>query len=200
MERRRRPVEAVLTVQVSLGKGARGAATHWRPVLTWLNRRIHGLKAKALLSGSDYGRGFGSVFHQELVGGQVPTPLHERTPDQKPKARFGRVIGSGLLSVPACEPVDEGPLGVGQRFGPAEGDLVAMKLVDSAAKHEPAGGQLVHLEQVQTRICLCIKGKGADTCSADIRATAPLPSIQTPCLLGSGKVDGYFPPVTAIPS
>ena len=29
----------------------------------WPNRRIHAPKAEALLSGSDYGRGFGSVFH-----------------------------------------------------------------------------------------------------------------------------------------
>ena len=40
----------------------------------WPNRRIHAPKAEALLSGSDYGRGFGSVFHHqfqkpELVSG-----------------------------------------------------------------------------------------------------------------------------------
>jgi hypothetical protein len=34
----------------------------------WPNRRIHALQAKALLSGSDCGRGFGSVFrHHEFT-------------------------------------------------------------------------------------------------------------------------------------
>ena len=32
----------------------------------WPNRRIHALKAKALLSGSDCGRRFGSRFHHQL--------------------------------------------------------------------------------------------------------------------------------------
>ncbi|WP_324567848.1 hypothetical protein, partial [Ottowia sp.] len=36
----------------------------------WPNRRIRALKAKALLSGSDYGRGFGSVFHHHNVKSQ----------------------------------------------------------------------------------------------------------------------------------
>lgn len=42
----------------------------------WPNRRIHALKAKALLSGSESGRGFGSVFHHHTQGlGQSPGPF-----------------------------------------------------------------------------------------------------------------------------
>jgi len=39
----------------------RYSTTLWRP-----NRRIHALKAKALLSGSGMERGFGSVFRHHL--------------------------------------------------------------------------------------------------------------------------------------
>ncbi len=40
----------------------RYSTTLWRP-----NRRIHALKAKALLSGSGMERGFGSVFHHQYL-------------------------------------------------------------------------------------------------------------------------------------
>jgi len=43
------------------------------PRCGWPNRRIHAPKAEALLSGSDFGRGFGSVFHH-----QNSNPNHSR--------------------------------------------------------------------------------------------------------------------------
>ena len=57
------------SLRIALPKKPSGSAGRF-----WPNHRIHVLKAKALLFSSDYGRGFGSVFHHqfqkpELVSG-----------------------------------------------------------------------------------------------------------------------------------
>lgn len=39
----------------------------WVCWVRWPNRRIHALKAKVLLSGSERGRGFGSVFRHQYL-------------------------------------------------------------------------------------------------------------------------------------
>lgn len=46
------------SLRIALPKKPSGSAGRF-----WPNHRIHVLKAKALLFSSDYGRGFGSVFH-----------------------------------------------------------------------------------------------------------------------------------------
>jgi len=48
----------------------------WVCWVRWPNRRIHALKAKVLLSGSERGRGFGSVFRHHTQGlGSTPGPF-----------------------------------------------------------------------------------------------------------------------------
>jgi hypothetical protein len=48
------------SLRIALPKKPSGSAGRF-----WPNHRIHVLKAKALLFSSDYGRGFGSVFHHQ---------------------------------------------------------------------------------------------------------------------------------------
>lgn len=66
----------------------------------WPNRRIHAPKAKALLSGSDYGRGFGSVFHHHNLKSQPLSgwDFFARSPS------VGAVLRLGLLSKPLRKP------------------------------------------------------------------------------------------------
>ena len=59
------------SLRIALPKKPSGSAGRF-----WPNHRIHVLKAKALLFSSDYGRGFGSVFHHHTQGpGQSPGPF-----------------------------------------------------------------------------------------------------------------------------
>jgi len=53
----------------------RYSTTLWRP-----NRRIHALKAKALLSGSGMERGFGSVFRHQYKGQPLSVGLFSVRP------------------------------------------------------------------------------------------------------------------------
>ncbi|MBN6211738.1 hypothetical protein JYK21_35265 [Ralstonia pickettii] len=54
------------SLRIALPKKPSGSAGRF-----WPNHRIHVLKAKALLFSSDYGRGFGSVFHHQLFNAKT---------------------------------------------------------------------------------------------------------------------------------
>ena len=66
------------SLRIALPKKPSGSAGRF-----WPNHRIHVLKAKALLFSSDYGRGFGSVFH------------HHRTPKALTRKVF--LVAQGVI-------------------------------------------------------------------------------------------------------
>lgn len=82
---------------------------------------------------------------KKLVGGQVPAPLHQRMLDEEPRQRFRCVVGRGFFPVPAGEAVNEGPLGIDQRFRTVEYNLFWRELADPVARHEPAWGERIDL-------------------------------------------------------
>jgi len=85
------------SLRIALPKKPSGSAGRF-----WPNHRIHVLKAKALLFSSDYGRGFGSVFHH-----QYPNPNCSQLGFFLARSRrFPRVVGGscGILRTSASGP------------------------------------------------------------------------------------------------